>query len=91
MPITASNSLEQLYTAGMEGTCYMDLEVTMSRHGPRTHVGVCWVHACLKTTHGGPITAPYCYGTAQEQLYTGDVAYYDDVAYSMFIGHTIPY
>jgi len=43
----------------------MVVEVTMTRHGPWRHVGMCWVRACLKPPLEG----------LQEQQYTTDVAY----------------
>ena len=36
----------------------MVLEVTLAPHGPWTHVGVCWVHACLTTPLEGHTTTP---------------------------------
>jgi hypothetical protein len=46
----------------LERTCYIVLEVTMTRHGPWRYVGKCWVHACpltlLETLN--PRTALYC-------------------------------
>ena len=72
---------QQLYTAGLltwhiwyRRTCHMVLDVTLTPHRPRTHVGVCCVHACLITPLEGPRTVLNCYRTVFEQSYTADVA-----------------
>jgi hypothetical protein len=57
----------------------MVLEVTLTPHGPWTHVGVCWVHTCLMMPLEGSITAPEQLRnnprTVFERSYTAEVAY----------------
>jgi hypothetical protein len=61
-----------------EDTLY-GLEVMFTPHGPWTHVGVCWVHACLTMPLEGPITISEQIRnrttTVFEQSNTAEVAY----------------